>query len=143
MVDDNGKTLANVKKVLTSLLTGIGVMQGGNASDLAPIVAFELNLVGPENSEGAVLSSGAGTFTYTATTPLTALVSEPPCAESTDFTRETANSEYGALPAQASTSLTQSFSVSLTAAAMRRKEGIARPGLFVPVGTGLPKACSS
>ena len=94
VVDDNGKTLANVKKVLTSL-TGIGVMQGGNASDLAPIVAFELNLVGPENSEGAVLSSGAGTFTYTATTPLTALVSEPPCAESTDFTRETANSEPG------------------------------------------------
>jgi hypothetical protein len=112
VVDDNGKTLANVKQVLTSL-TGLGTTPA-NAADLAPIVAFELNLVGPVNGEGAVLSSGAGTFTYTATTPLTALVSLPPCAEFKTGTAETANSEYGTLPAQASTSLTQPFSVWLT-----------------------------
>jgi hypothetical protein len=142
VADDNGKTLASGKKVLTSL-TGIGAISA-NASDLAPIVAFELDLVGPVNGEGAVLSSGAGTFTYTATTPLTALASEPPCAEFNrgKGTAETANSEYGTLPAQASTSLTQSFSVSLTAAAMWRKKGIARPGLIVPAGTVIPKASS-
>ncbi len=121
VADDSGKTLASVKKVLTSL-TGIGALSA-NASDLAPIVAFELDLVGPVNGEGAVLSSGAGTFTYTATTPLTALVSEPPCAEFNrgKGTAETANSEYGPLPAQASTSLTQSCSGSLSAVAVWRK----------------------
>jgi hypothetical protein len=140
VADDSGKTLASVKRVLTSL-TGIGALSA-NASDLAPIVAFELDLVGPVNGEGAILSSGAGTFTYTATTPLTALASEPPCAEFNrgKGTAETANSEYGTLPAQASTSLTQSFSVSLTAVAMWRKKGIARPGLSVPAGTVIPKA---
>ena len=59
VVDDTGKTVANIVKTLN-----VG------KSDLAPIIAFELNLVGPVNSEGAVLSSGAGTITYQATTAL-------------------------------------------------------------------------
>jgi hypothetical protein len=38
-------------------------ISGVTSNDLAPIVAFELNLVGPVNGESAVLSSGAGTIT--------------------------------------------------------------------------------
>jgi len=113
-----------------------------NSTDIAPIIAFELNLVGPVNAEGAVLSSGAGTFTYTATTPLTPLTSEPVCAESGYITAETANSSYGTLPGQASVSLTQSFSVSTATSAMRMREGIVRPGLIIPVGTVIPKVVS-
>jgi hypothetical protein len=38
-------------------------------SELAPIVAFELNLVGPVNSDSTILSSGAGKIGYTLSTP--------------------------------------------------------------------------
>jgi len=135
VVDNNNHTVAKVNKVLTQI-------SGVNSTDIAPIIAFELNLVGLVNAEGAVLSSGAGTFTYTATTPLTPLTSEPVCAESGYITAETANSSYGTLPGQASVSLTQSFSVSTATSAMRMREGIVRPGLIIPVGTVIPKVVS-
>src|SRR5208337_564460 len=51
VIDNQGHTLANVTKTLTSI-------SGVTSADLAPIIAFELNLVGPVNSESAVLSSG-------------------------------------------------------------------------------------
>src|SRR5208283_4364601 len=66
VIDNNGNTLANVTTTLTSI-------SGVNSTDLAPIVAFELNLVGPVNGESAVLSSGAGTILYSASTILTVL----------------------------------------------------------------------
>jgi hypothetical protein len=85
VVDNEGRTLANVTKDLSSL-------SGGTGADLAPVIAFELNLVGPVNGESAQLSSGAGTIVYAAATPLTVLDSEPPCAEAGFITAETANS---------------------------------------------------
>jgi hypothetical protein len=108
------------------------------AVDLAPIVAFELDLVGPWNGETVVLASGAGTITYTASTPLTVLNQLPPCVDvqlggMIDTTGENANSVYGLLPAAPSNTITQSFSV--TQAPAIRKPGRPGHGLFVPPGT--------
>jgi len=67
-----GQTVAESDMALTDI--------GVPAQDLSPIIAFELNLVGPGNAESAELFSGAGTITYTAKSKLTAIASEPPCA---------------------------------------------------------------
>ncbi|MBB5343679.1 hypothetical protein [Tunturibacter empetritectus] len=78
----------------------------------APINAFQVNLVGPINSDSAVLSSGAGTITYSAVTPLTVQNSFPSCTASQFGTAETANSFYGSLDAGPSNLITQTFSTS-------------------------------
>jgi hypothetical protein len=128
VVDPTGKTVAHVTKYLESLSSVSGGPVRG--SDLAPIVAFELNLVGPENSESTILSSGAGNIVYTSSTPLTALAQEPSCTESGYITAETANSVYGLLPLPSSNTFTQSFTVS-SDGTMIRKKGKARPGFIV------------
>ncbi len=79
-------------------------------ADLAPIYAFELNLVGRTNSQNTYLLTGAGTFTYAATSSLTVLSKKPVCVAGQGIdTAETANSVYGALPAGPSKSISQSF----------------------------------
>ena len=119
VIDDSGNILANV----TQNLLSIG---GVTSADLAPIVAFELNFVGPVNGESAGLSSGAGTITYTASSVLTVLNQEPPCTESGYITAETANTFYGYLPATFNNTFTQSFNV-FTGRPMIRKPGKPRP----------------
>jgi hypothetical protein len=119
VTDDSGNELGNVVQKLVSDVDG-------TPAAVAPIVAFELNLVGPINGESAVLSSGAGTITYSAVPPLTALLQEPACTESGYITAETANSFYSVLPDSPANSLTQSFDVSSTRG-MIRKEGKLRP----------------
>ena len=104
-------------------------LSGVTSADLAPIIAFELNLVGPVNSESAVLSSGEGSIIYEATTPMTALNAEPSCAESGYITAETANSVYGVLNSGPSTEFSQSFNIT-SGLAMIRKQGKVRPGLI-------------
>ena len=118
VIDNSGRELANVEQKLVSDVDG-------TPAAVAPIVAFELNLVGPINGESAVLSSGAGTITYSAG-HLTALLQEPTCTESGYVTAETANSFYSVLPDSPANSLTQSFSVSSTQG-MIRKQGKLRP----------------
>ena len=118
VTDNSGNLLGNVSQQLESDVDG-------TPAQVAPIVAFELNLVGPINSESAVLSSGAGTIRYSAVSPLTPLLQEPTCTES-GFTAETANSFYSVLPDSAANSLTQSFSVS-SEKHMIRKQGKLRP----------------
>ena len=116
VIDSAGITQASVT---TQLLSIPGVTE----ADLAPIVAFELNLVGPDNGQSATLSSGAGTITYSASTqrPLTVINQEPSsCTESGYITGETANSVYGAMPADPSSSLTQSFRVDTERPMIRR-----------------------
>jgi hypothetical protein len=82
-------------------------------SDLAPIVALQLNLVGWANYANTVFSSGAGTITYSSTTPMTALSGPPSDAEATNIiTGEQANSGYSVLPSGSSQSFHQSFGVS-------------------------------
>jgi hypothetical protein len=105
---------------------------GAKLGSLAPIIAFELNLVGPVNSESAILASGAGTIVYQAANTLTAFSMEPACAESGYVTAETANSFYGELPATPSQQpITQTFSVNGDAP-MIHKRGKRRPGVAIP-----------
>jgi hypothetical protein len=124
VIDNQGNLLANMTQDLLSV-------DGVTSADLAPILAFELDFVGPINGESAVLSSGAGWIAYQASSPLTVLSQEPPCINSPLVTAETTNSSYSPMPPVASYEFVQPFSVS-AAATMIRKEGKVRPGLVVP-----------
>jgi hypothetical protein len=128
VTDNQGNVRADVTKILT------GIPGVNPADDLSPINAFQLNLVGPDNGGSSVLSSGAGTIVYEASTPLTVLPYEPQCIQGGFVTCEVANSVYGLLPAGASNTFTQSFNI--TPAPMIRKEGkIRRPSLTVRPGS--------
>lgn len=115
VVDHAGITQASVTTPLLSI-------PHVTEADLAPIVAFELNLVGPDAGKSATLSSGAGTITYSASSqrPLIIVNQEPSCTESGYITSETANSIYGPMPAGPGSSLTQSFRVNTERPMIRR-----------------------
>jgi len=118
-----GQTVAESDMALTDI--------GVPARDLSPIIAFELNFVGPGNAESAELVSGAGTITYTARNELTAMASGPPCAEVDFFTAETANTVYGLLPPNPATWFQQSFKVAPPGFPAIRAEGRPRPPLIM------------
>jgi hypothetical protein len=94
---------------------------GLSASQIAPINAFELDLVGPGDGANAVFSSGAGTFIYAAATPLAVQSCLPPCTGTTEGTAETSNSVYGNLDAGPSIVITQTFSIDPTERVIRRQ----------------------
>ena len=97
--DNNGKEAGSKKITLPS-------------KAIASIVAIQMVLVGPANGESVSLSSGSGTITYTASSPLTVSYSVPHCIEfSYTFTIETGNSSYGALSLTPSTYFQQSFGI--------------------------------
>jgi hypothetical protein len=93
-------------------------ISGADSQDLAPITAFELDIVGPINGEIATLSSGAGCIYYTSFKPPlkvyvpTAANPEPTCTEIITGTCETANTFYGLLPANSNVAFKQSFEMS-------------------------------
>jgi hypothetical protein len=120
LADPNGNVIANQTVDLLSI---------SSPNDVAPIVAFELNLVGPVNGESSVLSSGAGTIEYICSTPLTPLSVEPSYAESGYITAETANSFYGWLGAAAANEHIQTFQISQidTERPMIQRKGKLRP----------------
>jgi hypothetical protein len=62
VTDNHGHVRADATRILTSI-SGVNP-----ADDLAPITAFQLDLVGPDNGGISVLSSGAGTIVYEAST---------------------------------------------------------------------------
>jgi hypothetical protein len=109
VVDNHGDTAGNVNISLLSL-SQVG---GGpvTAADLAPIVAFQLNFVDWANGGTTKLSSGAGSITYTASTPMTITDTEPACVDWNYATVEAANSIYGPMPEGSNTTFTQSFAV--------------------------------
>jgi hypothetical protein len=110
VMDEQGRTLSNAPVLLQSL-TPPSVVHPILGEQLSPISTFQLNIVGPGNRETAILSSGAGTIVYEASTPLTALGSEPACAELQGrSTGEIANTVYGLLPTGSSNTFTQTFS---------------------------------
>jgi hypothetical protein len=122
LLDNHGNQVGTDEGVtLTSI-------PGADSSDLAPITAFELNIVGPINGEIAVLSSGAGFISYVSLPPPlkvyvpTASNPYPPCTETTSGTCETANTFYGFLPSNSNLTFKQSFEVS------KAKAMIVRPG---------------
>ena len=83
-------------------------------ADLAPIVAFQLNLVGPGDGQHTYFTSGAGTIVYTASVPLTPLSSMPSCVAVGTTTGEGSNSTYGLLTAGSRLVTSQSFTVDPT-----------------------------
>jgi hypothetical protein len=86
-------------------------IQIGSSIPKAPIVSFELDIVGPIDSENAVLTSGAGRIVYTAQSALTAHTGLPQCAEFRSWTAERANSFYSVLPSSPSNTFAQSFKI--------------------------------
>ena len=74
------------------------------------MIAFQVVLVGFWDEAQAVLVSGAGTITCTSSTPMTPMNSWPLDASGKHGTAENTNSSYGLVPAQPSTSITQTFS---------------------------------
>lgn len=107
VIDDQGNTAASVTKELSLL--------GGPPGSLAPITAFEVNLVGPIDDESSILSSGAGTITYKSSNYVTPSFTLPPCTGTTAVAGERANSVYGQLPFNASSMMfTQTFNVQTT-----------------------------
>ena len=102
----------------TIAIVGQPDQQGGTvtASQLAPIVAFQLLLVGNENGNFTTLTSGAGTWTISADDKFIAtntLPTQPTgnCWSFADNTVESSNCTYGELPAASSQAFTQTFSV--------------------------------
>jgi hypothetical protein len=111
VVDNLGNTQYNHKTDIVGLkLDTTG--KKATTSDLSPIIAFELNFVGPTSGEQSYLWSGAGTITYTADNTMTVVsaLPSPDPADTNWVTVEDANSTYGKLPDTPSKSFTQTFS---------------------------------
>jgi hypothetical protein len=89
VIDNHGKTQANHT---------INISEKSNGQVArAPIVAFQFNVVGPDNKSHAEFLSGAAVVTYVAQSPL--LVSNNQPADTTSIqTDETSNSFYSQLP---------------------------------------------
>jgi hypothetical protein len=85
-----------VKTLPISLFTTPGETSvGETTANVAPIVAFELDLVGPDSRLHTDLSSAGGAIFYTASTPLSALGALPSrCVGTLATTGESSNSVY-------------------------------------------------
>ena len=86
-------------------------------ADLAPITAFQLDIVGPFNGETAKISPGLGTITYTSGVGLTAAASEPSCVDWDYSALEQANTFYEQLSAAEDTQLSHYFGITSAPAA--------------------------
>jgi hypothetical protein len=77
---------------------------------LAPIVAFQVNLVGQANSAIANFVAGQGTLTVTSDNLMSATNTQPPCTSAQNVgTGETGDSLYSQLPEGASKLMVQPF----------------------------------
>jgi len=136
VVDNLGnQTAIPTIDILTLPLDGSSTL--ATTADIAPIIAFQLNFVGPIAALQTDLLSGAGTITYSASNALTPLSQLPAGTDSTDITAETANSVYGELLNVASNSITQSFNTVLPPAyapggpfAVSQQFGLSQTDLF-------------
>jgi hypothetical protein len=119
----------------TEKTVALTTLSGVTATDQAPIVSFELDIVGPLSGETSTLSSGAGTIIYTAKSTLTPLSQQPPCVTTTDnITAEMANTVYGVLSATPGTRFSQSFGTT-PPSGMIRKPGARKQGTAAQPGT--------
>ncbi len=113
-VDNDGNPTSSQLIRLTSLSVDGIPSEPITQAALAPISAFQLNLVGEHNSQYTYLATGAGTITYVATSPLTVLTKRPSYAPYSGDTAEEANSAYYGLPAGPCARFTQRFRASQT-----------------------------
>ena len=116
-VYDSGEQLVQTT-VLLQQFNLVGTSTQVTQANLAPIVAFEVVFVGPFNSEDVLLSSGAGTITYSAVSSdgqpvsLTASLQLPSnVGFNVQGTGENSNSIYEVLPPNPGTSFSQGFSI--------------------------------
>jgi hypothetical protein len=75
----------------------------------APIIAFQLDIVGRSGGDKAVMKSGEGKIIYFSSGPMTVVAKKPPSNGA--ITAETANSAYSELPVGPSQTITQTFTV--------------------------------
>ncbi len=100
-------------------------------ANICPIVAYEVDLVGPGNSESVTFSGGAGTLHYSSPTATTAQFDMPLGVAWTGGTAESAiNGTYGQLPAAAAFDLFQSVDCSAPAPHVKPR---ARPTVALPL----------
>jgi len=111
--DNHGNSIGSTTITLLSL-------SGVTQADLDPIVSFQLNFVDYLNGGNTVLSSGAGLISYSASSVMSVLNTEPSCVDFNFETEETANSKYGPLSSSASYSFTQSFQYDPTGAVIKK-----------------------
>ena len=142
IVDSGGKTTSLDMMIETLPLLGTRQKNIPVPPDLLTTInSFQLNLVGPNAGQYTYLSSGGGTFAYSATTPLRASNKNVQCIASPAFTAETANSIYGTLLPGSSPSINQTFDIEEpplcrrgTALAVSQQFGINQTDLFVISG---------
>ena len=90
-------------------------VSGGSAKNLAPITAFEVDIVGPDNDAGTVFSSGQGTIQYSADNQLLTSDVIPVCSGGQGrYTEEISNSRYASIPDNQRFAFHQSFTVVLS-----------------------------
>ncbi len=85
------------------------VQTGVAPRNVAPIVAFQLDIVGWANRAATNLSSGSGRIEYACSAPLSVLNFPPDCACAWWTTNETSNVAYGVLPEGPSSYISQTF----------------------------------
>jgi hypothetical protein len=98
---------------------------------LAPIIAFELDIVGPGNGEAAVFSSGGGTISYSASSPLGFLSTNPNNCGITLLsgggTLEQGNTSYEVLTVYRTNPIVQQFKLASPDAPQIHRFGKTRP----------------
>jgi hypothetical protein len=104
-------TVTNDKGISNTQRFRLVIDDGALPEELAPIVAFQMDLVGVTGGSDSTFTSGAGTITYTSSTSFSALQKIPPCAASKTGTKENSNSAYGPLPTGSKTSFKQAFAI--------------------------------
>jgi hypothetical protein len=107
--DQNGTPLFEPKWVAMSTLVdqqGKPVTPAG----LGPIADIDFVIAGYANGADTTLTSGAGSITYRAGSPLTVLNTFPPCMAGVN-TEESSNVTYGELDSAPSTQIVQPFIV--------------------------------
>jgi hypothetical protein len=108
--DNNGQIVGLHSQALTDI-------SGVSSTDIAPMVAYQVVLVGPGNGESATLSSGAGTIIHQCLQDIAPEAGKPSDSEVTWGTAETANSTYTRLTATPGIYFSQGFGIDTSGSA--------------------------
>jgi len=110
-VYNNGVQIAQTSKTLDQETISNDRSQTVSADWLAPVVAFQVNLVGQANSATADFVSGQGTISVSSSTLMTADNNQPTCTSAQNTgTGEQGDSLYSQLPSGSSKLMVQPFS---------------------------------
>jgi len=125
--DDNGQIVGSHTQTLTDI-------SGVSSADIAPMVAYQVLLVGPGNGESATFSSGAGTIIHQCLQAIAPEAGKPSDSEVKWGTLESANSTYARLSSTPGIYFAQGFGVDTSPSAKMRVAAPAkdRPPLPVP-----------